>query len=224
MPLPPAPTPVKTFATMVALVALAGCQPGPTNPRPVPSVAQIGSELKCLSGDHGYSDVQAGWGFCYPATWQYRIRAQSSQSPDPRELDITFDITDVPCTVASAAPGQATPKTVCTGKPGLFAFMIVYTYERGGAPNLAAWQANPTVASGARVASMAEAINWGNAVEAAKLADGRRIALTPHHVVILELRSGQGSNCVDSRGKPTPCYLDLDAQMSPRLSTWKFTY
>ena len=105
MPPPLLPFPLKILAAIVALFVLAGCQPGP-NPRPVPSVSQIGSELKCLSGDHGYSDAQAGWGFCYPPSWQYRIRAQSSQSPDPRELDITFDITDIPCTVASAAPGQ----------------------------------------------------------------------------------------------------------------------
>ena len=224
MPPPRLPTPVKTIAAIyvlvLALFVLAGCQPGP-NPRPVPSVAQIGSELKCLNGDHGYSDLQAGWGFCYPSTWQYRIRAQGSQSPDPRELDITFDITDVPCTTASPAPGQPTPRPVCSPDAGLFAFMIVYTYDRGGAANLAAWQANPRVASGARIAPTVQTITWGNAVEAAKLSDGRRIALTPLHVVILELRSGQGNGCVTTKG--TPCYLDLEAPMSKRLSTWKFT-
>ena len=220
MPPPPLPSPLKTLATIVALFVLAGCQPGP-NPRPVPSVSQIGSELKCLNGDHGYSDLQAGWGFCYPATWQYRIRAQSYQSPDPRELDVTFDITDVPCTTASAAPGEASPKPVCSGDAGLFAFMIVSTFDRGGAPSLAAWQANARVASAARVASVLETIKWGNAVEAAKLADGRRIALTPLHVVILELRSGSGNGCTTPQG--SPCYLDLEASMSPRLSTWKFT-
>jgi hypothetical protein len=47
-------------------------------------------------------------------------------------------------------------------------------------------------------------------VEAAKLADGRRIALTQHHVVILDLsRNG---------------LLDLEKQMSSRLNTWKFSY
>jgi hypothetical protein len=225
MPPPLSPTPVKTIATVyllvLALFVLAGCQPG-SHPRPVPSVAQIGSELKCLNGDHGYSDLQAGWGFCYPPTWQYRVRAQSFQSPDPRELDITFDITDVPCTTPSAAPGEASPKAVCSGDAGLFAFMIIYTFDRGGAANLTAWQrANQKVASGASVASVAETIKWGNAVEAAKLTDGRRIALTPLHVVILELRSGAGNGCVTTKG--TPCYLDLEAPMSSRLSTWKFT-
>jgi hypothetical protein len=220
MPTPLLPSPFKTLASIVALLVLSGCQPGP-NARPVPSVSQIGSELKCLNGDHGYSDLQAGWGFCYPATWQYRIRAQSYQSPDPRELDVTFDITDVPCTAPSAAPGQASARPVCSSDAGLFAFMIVYTFDRGGAASLAAWQANQTVASAARVASLGETIKWGNAVDAAKLADGRRIALTPLHVVILELRSGSGNGCVTPQG--SPCYLDLEASMSPRLKTWKFT-
>ena len=203
MATPPVPTPVKTFAAIVALVALAGCQPGSTTPRPVPSVAQIGSELKCINGDHGYSDVQAGWGFCYPGTWQYRVRAQSSQSPDPRELDITFDITDVPCSVPS--PG-ATGRPVCSPGAGLYAFMIISTFDRGSSANLAAWeQANP------RFAAYSEAIRWGNSVEAARLVDGHRIALTQHRVVIMELHSGAGN-------------LDLEAQMSTRLDTWKFTY
>ncbi len=65
-------------------------------------------------------------------------------------------------------------------------------------------------------------IHWGNSVEAAVLADGRRIALTQHHVVIMDVRSGQGSGCVTVNG--TPCYLDLDAQMAARLGTWKFVY
>jgi hypothetical protein len=214
MPPPLLPSPVKKVAVIVALFVLAGCQPGP-NPRPVPSVSQIGSELKCLNGDHGYSDLQAGWGFCYPATWQYRIRAQSYQSPDPRELDITFDITDVPCTTASTAPGQPSARPVCSSDAGLFAFMIVYTFDRGGAPTIAAWQrANP------KYASDVDSIKWGNAVEAAKLADGRRIALTPLHVVILELRSGSGNGCTTPQG--SPCYLDLETPMSNRLGTWKF--
>jgi hypothetical protein len=100
--------------------------------------------------------------------------------------------------------------------------MIVSTFDRGGVQNLAAWQrSNPRFASAARLASVAETIKWGNAVEAAKLPDGRRIALTPLHVVILELRSGSGNGCVTPQG--SPCYLDLEASMSPRLSTWKFT-
>jgi hypothetical protein len=83
--------------------------------------------------------------------------------------------------------------------------MIISTYERGSSANLVAWeQANM------KTVPTSEAIKWGNAVEAAKLSDGRRIALTEHHVVILDLsRNG---------------LLDLELQMSSRLNTWKFSY
>jgi hypothetical protein len=82
--------------------------------------------------------------------------------------------------------------------------MIISTYERGTSSSLAGWErAN---LSGP---PLGESILWGDAVEAAKLSDGRRIALTPHHVVILELHSG---------------LLDLESAMSSRLDTWKFTF
>ena len=195
----PLPSPVKTFATVALVLVLAGCQPGQT-PRPVPSVAQIGSNLKCASGDHGFEDSQAGWGFCYPGTWKYQERSQGSTSPPG--LDLTFDITDIPCT----SPTGASARPVCSPDAGLFAFMIISTYERGSSPDLASWeQANLTVVP------TSEAISWGDSVEAAKLADGRRIALTQHHVVIMDLHSGVG-------------HLDLETQMSSRLDTWKFTF
>ena len=196
---PPPPSPVKILAAVVALVALAGCQPAPTT-RPVPSVAQIGGNLKCSSQDHGFEDLQAGWGFCYPGTWRYQERSQSSQTPPG--LDLTFDITDIPCT----SPTGASARPVCSPDAGLFAFMIISTYERGGASSLAAWQEKNLASP-----PPGESIVWGNALEATKLDDGRRMALTPHHVVILELHSGQG-------------HLDLESQMSSRLHTWKFTY
>jgi hypothetical protein len=85
--------------------------------------------------------------------------------------------------------------------------MIISTYERGNASSLAGW-AQTNLAS---PAPAGDTISWGNAVEAMKLADGRRIALTPHHVVILDLHSGLGR-------------LNLDLEMGTRLSTWKFTY
>ena len=197
----PLPSPVKTFATVALVLVLAGCQAGPT-PRPVPSVAQIGSNLKCASGDHGFEDSQAGWGFCYPGTWKYQERSQGSQSPAPVELDLTFDITDVG-----------------SSNSGLFAYMIISTFDRGTSSTLASWElANlPTAPSG-------QSISWGNAVEAAKLSDGRRIALTPHHVVIMELHSGQITGCVSQLGSPTPCHLDLETQMGSRLDTWTFTF
>jgi hypothetical protein len=195
----PLPSPVKTFATVALVLVLAGCQPGPTT-RPVPSVAQIGSNLKCSSGDHGFEDSQAGWGFCYPGTWKYQERSQGSASP--LGLDLTFDITDIPCT----SPTGASARPVCSPDAGLFAFMIISTYERGSSPNLASWeQANLAVVP------TSDSISWGDAVEAAKFSDGRRIALTQHHVVIMDLHSGQG-------------HLDLETQMSSRLNTWKFTF
>jgi hypothetical protein len=195
----PLPSPVKTFATVALVLVLAGCQPGPTT-RPVPSVAQIGSNLKCSSGDHGFEDSQAGWGFCYPGTWKYQERSQGSASPPG--LDLTFDITDIPCT----SPTGASARPVCSPDAGLFAFMIISTYERGSSPNLASWeQANLAVVP------TSDSISWGDAVEAAKFSDGRRIALTQHHVVIMDLHSGVG-------------HLDLEAQMSSRLSTWTFTF
>jgi hypothetical protein len=199
----PLPSPVKTLATLVALVALAGCQPGSTT-RPVPSVAQIGADLKCAAGDHGFEDLQAGWGFCYPGTWKYQERSQGIQSPQPNGLDLTFDITDVPCT---SPPASASARPICSPDAGLFAFMIISTYDRVNAANLAAWESSYLTPPSASQTVIA----WANAVEAAKLADGRRIALTAHHVVILDLHSGQG-------------HLDLETQMSSRLNTWKFTY
>jgi hypothetical protein len=196
----PLPSPVKTLAAVATLIALAGCQSGP-NSRPVPSVAQIGSNLKCSTGDHGFEDSQAGWGFCYPGTWRYQEKAQSTQSPGPVELDLTFNITDVG-----------------TENSGLFAYMIISTFERAGSPSLAVWEQTnmSSVPQG-------QSISWGNAAEAARLSDGRRIALTRGHVVIMDLHSGQLTGCTTSLGTPTPCHLDLEAQMSSRLDTWNFT-
>lgn len=197
--LPPPSGHRKMLAAMAGMLALAGCQPGPTT-HPVPSVQQIGRDLNCVSGDHAFEDIQAGWGFCYPGTWRYIERSQGSQSPPG--LDLTFDITDIPC--APVTPGSQ-QKPTCAPDAGRFGFMIISTYERGSAQDLAAWeQAN------LKPVPTSQSIAWSNAVEAARLADGRRIALTQHHVVILDLsRNG---------------LLDLEQQMSSRLSTWKFSY
>lgn len=182
---------------VLLVAALAGCQPAST-PRPVPSVAQIGGDLNCGGGDHGFEDVQAGWGFCYPGSWKYNERSQASQTPPG--LDLTFEITDAPCTTPPAGG-----KPNCSPNAGDFAFMIISTYERGSSTDLGSWvQANlPSTET------VGPAIVWGNAQQAAKLSDGRRIALTPHHVVIMDLHSG---------------LLDLESVMSSRLYTWKFTY
>ena len=197
MPLP-LPFPPKTLAAIALALALAGCQLG-SSPRAVPSVPQIGRDLNCAPGDHGYDDPQAGWGFCYPGTWRYIERSQSSASPPG--LDLTFDITVWSCpppTPGSSGGGQ------CSLDDGLFAYMIISTYERGTSTDLPSWiHANlphpPTT----------ESITWGNSVAAVKLDDGRRVALTQHHVVILDLHSGP---------------LDLEGQMSTRLNTWKFSF
>lgn len=194
--------PPQVLAAIAMAAVVAGCQPGSTG-RPVPSVAQIGADLKCGAGDHGYEDLQAGWGFCYPATWKFAVRAQSTTTPP--ELDLTFDITNAPCSTPPPAASGATSEPQCSPDAGTFAYMIVSTYDRAGASDLAGWvQSNLP-----RTETLGQSISWGNAVAAAKLSDGRRIALTPHQVVILDLHSG---------------LLDLEADMSPRLDTWKFSY
>lgn len=186
----------------IALLALAlvACQPG-TNTHPVPSVIQIGADLHCPTGDNGLADSQAGWGFCYPGTWKYVERSQASSSPPG--LDLTFDITDIPCT---SPPAGASARPICSPNAGLFAFMIISTYERGASSSLASW-VNTNMASPPAL----QTISWGNATEAAIMPDGRRIALTQHHVVILDMRSGEG-------------HLDLETQMAARLGSWKFSY
>lgn len=189
----------RTLAASLLALAVVACQPG-TNTHPTPSVSQIGSDLHCKSSDHGYEDSQAGWGFCYPGTWKYTLRSQ--YNADAQELDLTFDITNVPC--ASAPPNT---KPVCSPGAGLFAFMIVSTYSRAGAADLATWVQTKLPAN----LTLQQRFAWGNSKEAAMLSDGRRIALTPNQVVILELRSGFG-------------LLDLESEMSTRLGTWKFLY
>jgi hypothetical protein len=192
-----------TLPLAVVLLMLAGCQSGPVN-HPVPSVAQVGGDIKCGVGDKGFADAEAGWGFCWPVTWKYTERSQGDTTQT--RLDLTFDITDVPCVPGSPVAGS-TPRPVCSPGAGLFAFMIISTFERGNATDLASW-VKANLPSPALVQT---AIAWGNATEAGRLSDGRRIALTAHHVVILDLRSGLGQ-------------LDLESAMSARLDTWKFTY
>ncbi len=203
MPIP-LPIPRRISAAIVLVLILAGCQIG-SGSHPVPSVPQIGGDLKCRTGDHPYEDPQAGWGFCYPGSWKYTERAQASQSPPG--LDLTFDVTYAPATKAACSPAAqstASPPVATTPCSGDFAFMILSTYERGTSTDLASWvRTNLTQASGL------ETISWGNSVEAVRLPDGRRIALTPHHVVIMDLHSG---------------LLDLESEMSTRLATWKFSF
>jgi hypothetical protein len=199
------------------VVLLTACQPG-NNPQPVPSVATIGGNLKCDAGDHGFADSQAGWGFCYPGTWRYNEKAQATTLPVG--LDITFDITDIPCIVPSAAPGGPSPHPVCSPNAGNFGFMLVSTYERGNSSSITGWlQASGKDASISSSAVLTP-IQWGDASEAYKLDDGRRIALTQHHVVLLDLHCGRSASACD----PSQGHLDLEALMSARLHTWKFTF
>lgn len=198
---PPLPLLPKTITAIAVLAALAGCQTGPI-PHPVPSVAQIGADLKCATGDHGLEDQQAGWGFCYPGSWKYNERSQASLSPPG--LDLTFDITYAPATPApcpSSSTSQGSPPSPCSGD---FAFMIISTYERGGAGTLGAW-----IQGNLSPPPAFQPIFWGNALEAGKLSNGKRIAMTQHHVVIMDLHPG---------------LLDLEGQMSSRLGTWRFMY
>jgi hypothetical protein len=198
----PLPFPPKLLAAAFLVLALAACQVG-SSPRAVPSVPQIGSGLKCSAGDHPYGDQQTGWAFCYPDTWRYTEKSQATESPSG--VDLTFDITCLTdCKPPCPTPSSGQPAAPCTPENGLFGFMIISTYDRGSSSDLASWlSANlPHAATG-------DTIAWGNSLEAVQLTDGRRVALTPHYVVILDLH-------------PSP--LDLEGEMSSRLGTWKFSY
>src|SRR3989475_11888043 len=122
----PLPFPRKLLIAIAILAAVVGCQP--SGPRPVPSVPQIGGNLKCAQGDHGYEDLQAGWAFCYPGSWKDIERSQAI--PSPAGLDPTFDITNVPCTTPPSGQPQCSPDA------GLFAAMITSTDQREGAAAL----------------------------------------------------------------------------------------
>jgi len=197
----PLPIPPLTMIAVLVLF-LAGCQPA-ASPRSVPTVPQIGGDLKCASGDHGYEDQQMGWGFCYPSTWRYTEKVQATDNPTG--VDLTFEITCLTnCKPLCPTPADGQPAASCAPGDGLFGFMIISTYDRAGASDLGSW-----LGSKLPRAMRGNPIAWGNAVEASTLTDGRRVALTPHNVVILDVH---------------PSLLDLDGEMSSRLDTWKFTY
>jgi hypothetical protein len=203
-PLPPG-FPPKALAVLAIVLALAGCQTG-SGAHPVPSVAQIGADLNCTQGDHAFEDQQVGWGFCYPENWKYLERSQAIDSPPG--LDLTFDITYVPAVRAPcptpATPPSGSPSPAASPCPGDFANMIISTYERGSSPDLASW-----LHDNLAKATPGDSISWGNAREAVRLTDGRRVALTPHHVVVMDLHAG---------------LLNLETEMSARLNTWKFSF
>lgn len=194
----------KVTGALVLLFLLNACWGAPVS-HPAPTVAQIGSDLNCSPSDHGFEDGQAGWGFCYPATWQYLERVANPVDAGPTHLDILLSITDVPCVPGTPIAGE-TPNPVCQPNAGLFGLMVISTYDRAGATDLASW-----MQTNLKPVPVGQAIQWGNATEADQLTDGRRIALTPHHVVVMELRFNKDG-------------LDLEALMSTRLNTWKFLY
>jgi len=198
VPLSLRPAPPAARFRLVALGALlwlCACGvSGPARPGPQPSVASAAGNLSCPGSDHGLQDEQMGWGFCYPATWKYIERVQPSTAPVG--ADTTFDIVvDAPSPRAGA-------------DQGLFGFMIIGTYELGGATSLSQWTAT-NLGPGWSLSP----ITWGNALEADVASGPRtvRLARTPHHVVLLDLRSGQGN-------------LDLDQAMGSRLGSWRFSY
>jgi hypothetical protein len=84
--------------------------------------------------------------------------------------------------------------------------MVISTYDRAGATDLTGW-----MQTNLKPVPTGQPIQWGDATEAMQLTDGRRIALTPHHVVVMELRFNKDG-------------LNLESLLSPRLNTWKFLY
>lgn len=181
-------------ASLVAalLLILSSCSPqNGQRPAAAPTVRPASGSLTCPGGDHGLDEAQLGWGFCYPPTWRFRERLQPTSNP--KGVDATFDIIVVP-PVEEADKGQ-------------FGFLIVGTYETGGAGSLREWAAR--YLGDVKLAPL----QWGNATDAATLSgpNPRRIALTPHHVVLMDIREGRGN-------------LDLDSELSKRLASWKFEY
>jgi hypothetical protein len=198
----PLPIPARALTAVLLTLVLAGCQIG-SAPRSVPTVPQIGGDLKCPSGDHGFEDQQMGWGFCYPNTWRYVEKIQATDAP--AGVDLTFDITCLSdCKPNCPSPAADQPSAQCLPQDGLFGYMIISTDDRRQAADLAGW-----VRSNLPTATLADPFDWGNAVEAVQLADGRKLALTPHNVVILDVHMSN---------------LDVAGEMGSRLDTWKFSY
>jgi hypothetical protein len=168
------------------VVSAAACA-NPMGPHvPPPAFNPPAPKASCNGGDHELTENEIGWAFCYPAGWKFLERVQGSDAP--AGVDATFDVTD-------------------TSLPTLpYGFMIIGTYDRGTSSTLHDWliaNVDPKVS--------AEPIRWGNSVEAVYVpADATRYALTAHHVVTLNMKSGAGN-------------LDLEAEMRTRLSTWLFT-
>jgi hypothetical protein len=171
---------------VLSILPLAGCSlaASPPTPKPVPTIRTEGQDVKCAGGDHGIEEVQFGWSWCYPSTWKFQERLQPTSAP--AGVDATFDIVnDVPS-------GQA--------GSGDFGFLIVGTYQIGGAADLKAW-VSTNIGAGEQLTP----ISWGNARDAEQDARGRRFALTDSHVVEMDVRGDA-----------------ISAEMGKRLASWKF--
>ena len=154
--------------------------PGVASASPTP--AGTGDRLRCSGGDNKVSDANLGWGFCYPATWHLRERAIGTTTP--AGVDTTFDV-------------------IADG--GLFGFMIVGSYDRASAPDLAAWLKSNEPGDGPT-----DPIRWGPATEAVQVRGTlKRYALASGRVYLLDLRQGADN-------------LQLDAEMAKRLDAWVF--
>lgn len=178
------------LAALGALLALSACQQSASHTPPPGSPT---GSVHCATGDSAEVNEPLGWGFCVPATWRALGGPKTQRTDAPKGVDTVYDITDF-------APGA---------NNGLFGVMIISTDDRGSAADLKDW-ISQNIGGGLQL----QTVQWGNAVEAYQEVGGqhpRWFALTPHHVVILELHSGVGN-------------LDLSAAMAPRLGTWRFTY
>lgn len=151
-------------AAVIAGLAVAACGPEHASApvaTPAPGPA--------CGGDHLLQDPTLGWAFCYPPTWKFLERTQSSDTP--RGVDVTLDISD------AVAQGS---------EQGQVGFVIIGTYDRGSATSLSGWLA----ANGLGDLQL-EPISWGDAQQAAEArGTTRRFALTPHSVVELDVRAG----------------------------------
>ena len=179
-------TPRPALAALMAAISLSACS---GSPAPVRAQVPPATRNFCPAGDSPVSEQALGFDFCVPAAWRFRERYQPTQTP--AGVDATYDITDT-------SPGDSN---------GLFGYMIISADTRGPATSVAQW-ATANVDPSVRMTPL----QWGNAMDAGReVGTSRYYALTPHHVVVMELRSGAGN-------------LDLQSALEKRLSLWRFTY
>lgn len=109
--------------------------------------------------------------------------------------------------VSTTSPAGVDTTLDIVGAQGFFGFMIIGSYDRRGAASLSEWLAGNQPAD-----RNAKPIQWGNAVEAVQVTGQlRRYAMTKSRVYLLNEREGAGN-------------LDLEAEMSKRLSNWYFSF